>query len=122
VLRFFVLFIVLQAALFGLELTPLAQAYFVEPWTIALAHISTNLVTLFDHDVVATGRIIRSTANGFAVLKAPDIPSILVETAFISNPEEEAKLRDPRQQRRFAESMADGVRRYFAQNPALARA
>jgi exosortase H (IPTLxxWG-CTERM-specific) len=67
VLRFFVLFIVLQAALFGLELTPLAQAWFVEPWTIALAHISTNLVTLFDHDVVATGRIIRSTANGFAV-------------------------------------------------------
>lgn len=66
-LRFFVLFIVLQAALFGLELTPLAQAWFVEPWTIALAHISTNLVTLFDHDVVATGRIIRSTANGFAV-------------------------------------------------------
>jgi exosortase H (IPTLxxWG-CTERM-specific) len=67
VLRFFILFIVLQAALFGLELTPLAQAYFVAPWTIALAHISTNLVTLFDHDVVATGRGIRSTANGFAV-------------------------------------------------------
>jgi N-acetylmuramoyl-L-alanine amidase len=59
---------------------------------------------------------------GFAVLKAPDIPSILVETAFISNPDEERKLRDPRQQRRFAESMADGVRHYFAQNPALARA
>ncbi len=59
---------------------------------------------------------------GFAVLKAPDIPSILVETAFISNPDEELKLRDPRQQRQFAESMADGVRRYFAQNPALARA
>jgi N-acetylmuramoyl-L-alanine amidase len=56
------------------------------------------------------------------VLKAPDIPSILVETAFISNPDEEAKLRDPRQQKRFAESMADGVKRYFAQNPALARA
>ncbi|MEP7061943.1 MAG: N-acetylmuramoyl-L-alanine amidase [Betaproteobacteria bacterium] len=59
---------------------------------------------------------------GFAVLKAPDIPSILVETAFISNPDEERKLRDPREQRRFAESMADGVRHYFAQNPALARA
>ena len=59
---------------------------------------------------------------GFAVLKAPDIPSILVETAFLSNPDEEKKLRDPRQQRKFAESMADGVRRYFAQNPALARA
>ncbi len=58
---------------------------------------------------------------GFAVLKAPDIPSILVETAFISNPDEEAKLRSPREQNRFADSMADGVKRYFAQNPALAR-
>ena len=58
---------------------------------------------------------------GFAVLKAPDIPSILVETAFISNPDEELKLRDPRQQARFAESISDGLRRYFAQNPALAR-
>ena len=94
----------------------------IAPWTVTLAHISTWLVTLFDHDVVATGRIIRSTSNGFAVLKAPDIPSILIETAFISNPDEEAKLRDPRQQRKFAESIADGVRHYFAQNPALARA
>ncbi len=66
-LRFFILFLVLQAALFGLELTPPAQAWFVEPWTVALARISTYLVTLFDPDVVATGRIIRSTANGFAV-------------------------------------------------------
>jgi len=67
VIRFFVLFVVLQAELFGLELTPVAQAWFVEPWTVALAHLSTNLVTLFDHNVVATGRIIRSTSNGFAV-------------------------------------------------------
>jgi N-acetylmuramoyl-L-alanine amidase len=59
---------------------------------------------------------------GFAVLKAPDVPSILVETAFISNPEEELKLRSERHQARFAESIADGVRRYFAQNPPLARA
>ena len=58
---------------------------------------------------------------GFAVLKAPDIPSILVETAFISNPEEELKLRSDRQQTRFAASMRDGVRRYFATNPPLAR-
>ena len=63
----FVLFLVLQATLFGLELTPWAQTWFVEPWTIALAHISTWLVTLFDPDVVATGRVIRSTTNGFAV-------------------------------------------------------
>ena len=59
---------------------------------------------------------------GFAVLKAPDIPSILVETAFISNPAEELKLRDPREQQRFAESIADGIHRYFAQSPPLARA
>ncbi len=58
---------------------------------------------------------------GFAVLKAPDIPSILVETAFISNPEEELKLRSERHQAKFAESMGDGIRRYFAANPPLAR-
>jgi N-acetylmuramoyl-L-alanine amidase len=59
---------------------------------------------------------------GFAVLKAPDIPSILVETAFISNPEEELKLRSARHQQRFAESIAGGIGRYFRQNPPLARA
>ncbi|MBS0321575.1 MAG: N-acetylmuramoyl-L-alanine amidase, partial [Proteobacteria bacterium] len=58
---------------------------------------------------------------GFAVLKAPDIPSILVETAFISNPDEERRLRDERQQKRFAQSMHEGIKRYFAQGPALAR-
>src|SRR5450631_2660752 len=59
---------------------------------------------------------------GFAVLKAPDIPSILVETAFISNPEEEMKLKSDLHQQRFAESILGGVKRYFAQNPPLARA
>ena len=59
---------------------------------------------------------------GFAVLKAPDIPSILVETAFISNPEEEQKLRSDRHQKKVADSMYDGITRYFAQNPPLARA
>ena len=59
---------------------------------------------------------------GFAVLKAPDIPSVLVETAFISNPDEELKLRSDRHQAKFAESMGDGIRRYFAANPPLARA
>ncbi len=59
---------------------------------------------------------------GFAVLKAPDIPSVLVETAFISNPDEELKLRSDRHQGKFAESMGDGIRRYFAANPPLARA
>jgi len=59
---------------------------------------------------------------GFAVLKAPDIPSILVETAFISNPDEELKLRSEHHQQKFAGSIRDGVARYFAQNPPLARA
>ena len=59
---------------------------------------------------------------GFAVLKAPDIPSILVETAFISNPDEELKLRSDKHQQKFAESIHEGVRRYFAKNPPLARA
>ena len=58
---------------------------------------------------------------GFAVLKAPDIPSILVETAFISNPEEEAKLRDSRYQDELVEALVTGIRRYFAKNPPLAR-
>jgi N-acetylmuramoyl-L-alanine amidase len=59
---------------------------------------------------------------GFAVLKAPDVPSILVETAFISNPEEERKLRSDRYQQRMARSLSEGIRRYFSQNPPLARA
>ncbi|HZV91646.1 MAG TPA: N-acetylmuramoyl-L-alanine amidase [Caldimonas sp.] len=58
---------------------------------------------------------------GFAVLKAPDIPSILVESAFISNPQEEAKLRDPEYRDRLVEALATGIRRYFARNPPLAR-
>ena len=58
---------------------------------------------------------------GFAVLKAPDIPSILVETAFISNPDEELKLKSEKYQQKFAESISSGVKRYFAQNPPLSR-
>jgi len=58
---------------------------------------------------------------GFAVLKAPDIPSILVETAFISNPQEESRLRDPDYQARLAQALFIGIRRYFARNPPLAR-
>jgi N-acetylmuramoyl-L-alanine amidase len=58
---------------------------------------------------------------GFAVLKAPDIPSILVESAFISNPEEEAKLKDPAYQAQLVRALAVGIQRYFAKNPPLAR-
>jgi exosortase H (IPTLxxWG-CTERM-specific) len=66
-LRFFIVFLLLQAALFGAELTPWAQQYFVLPWTNALAQISTAAVTLFDSNVVAVGKVMRSTDNGFAV-------------------------------------------------------
>jgi N-acetylmuramoyl-L-alanine amidase len=58
---------------------------------------------------------------GFAVLKAPDIPSILVETAFISNPEEEAKLTDERYQDQMADALARGIRRYLQKHPTLNR-
>ncbi len=53
---------------------------------------------------------------GFVVLKSPDIPSILVETAFISNPKEESKLRDPRFQQSLAEAIMSGARSYFARH------
>ncbi len=58
---------------------------------------------------------------GFAVLKSPDIPSILVETAFISNPEEEKKLNNDDYQEKLADSILSGIKKYFAANPALAR-
>jgi N-acetylmuramoyl-L-alanine amidase len=58
---------------------------------------------------------------GFAVLKAPDIPSILVETAFISNPDEELRLRSPAYQNKVAEAIFNGIKRYFEKNPPLAR-
>jgi N-acetylmuramoyl-L-alanine amidase len=58
---------------------------------------------------------------GFAVLKAPDIPSILVETAFISNPEEESRLRDPAYQDQLVKALTEGITRYFIKNPHLVR-
>lgn len=66
-LRFFILFLVLLAVLFGLELTPWVERWVVEPWTIALANISTWLVTFFDGEVESVGRVMRSLSNGFAV-------------------------------------------------------
>ncbi len=58
---------------------------------------------------------------GFAVLKAPDIPSVLVETAFISNPEEEEKLRSERYQDQLVDALMRGIVQYFSRNPPLAR-
>ncbi len=69
------------------------------------------------------GRLHKTSVEqaGFAVLKAPDVPSILVETAFISNPDEEAKLRDEAYQARLVQALYTGIVRYFARNPPLAR-
>ena len=58
---------------------------------------------------------------GFAVLKSPDIPSILVETAFISNPTEERRLNDDAYQTKLATAILEGVKRYFAHSPALSK-
>ena len=59
---------------------------------------------------------------GFAVLKSPDIPSILVETAFISNPDEERRLNDDAYREKLVEAIVTGVKKYFSANPALAKA
>ena len=66
-IRFFVQFLVLQAVLFGAELTPWAQEHFVVPWTNTLAALSARLVTFFDPNVAASGKVLQSTVNGFAV-------------------------------------------------------
>jgi N-acetylmuramoyl-L-alanine amidase len=72
------------------------------------------LASLNEVGDVHTGRIERA---GFAVLKAPDIPSILMETAFISNPDEERKLVNSRHQERVAQAIMEGIRAYFGQRP-----
>jgi exosortase H (IPTLxxWG-CTERM-specific) len=65
--RFLITFLVLLAALFGAQLTPWGQEYFVLPWTTGLAHFCAQLVTLFDDSAVATGKVLRNTVNNFAV-------------------------------------------------------
>ncbi len=66
-LRFFLGFLALQALLFGLELTPWGQQWFVVPWTDTLATISADLVKVFDPAVIADGNVLQSGHNGFAV-------------------------------------------------------
>ena len=70
-------------------------------------------------ELSAIGRVRKSNVQyaNFAVLKSPDIPSILVETAYMSNPSEEKKLKDPKHQERIAQALFKGVRAYFKNNP-----
>jgi len=65
--RFFVVFVAVTAVLFALELTPVGQQYFVDPWTNTLAAICARVAGAFDADVVSAGRALMSRSNGFAV-------------------------------------------------------
>ena len=84
---------------------------------------SLNLGGAILREIGSIGRLHKPKVEqaGFAVLKAPDIPSVLVETAFISNPNEEAKLADPQYQNDIADALVKGLQKYFERNPPLAR-
>ena len=84
---------------------------------------SLNLGGAILREIGGVGRLHKPKVEqaGFAVLKAPDIPSVLVETAFISNPAEEAKLSDPDYQNSMADALVKGLQKYFERNPPLAR-
>ena len=91
--------------------------------TTAQINDSLALGTVLLGEIGNIGRLHKPRVEqaGFAVLKAPDIPSVLVETAFISNPEEEARLRSNAYQVQLADALMRGISRYFAKNPPLAR-
>jgi N-acetylmuramoyl-L-alanine amidase len=91
--------------------------------TTAQINDSLKLGSALLGEIGSVGRLHKAQVEqaGFAVLKAPDIPSVLVETAFISNPEEEAKLRSGEYQEQLADALIRGIERYFAKNPPLAR-
>ena len=91
--------------------------------TTAQINDSLRLGSAMLGEIGAVGKLHKPRVEqaGFAVLKAPDIPSVLVETAFISNPDEEAKLRSEAYQTQLADALMRGISRYFARNPPLAR-
>ena len=91
--------------------------------TTAQINDSLKLGSAMLGEIGAVGKLHKPRVEqaGFAVLKAPDIPSVLVETAFISNPDEEAKLRSEAYQVQLADALMRGINRYFARNPPLAK-
>ncbi|WP_200908052.1 N-acetylmuramoyl-L-alanine amidase [Achromobacter sp. DMS1] len=91
--------------------------------TTAQINDSLKVGSAFLDEIKKINRLHKNSVEqaGFAVLKAPDIPSILVETAFISNPQEEALLRSTSHQEKLAQAMMTGIQRYFTANPPLAR-
>ena len=107
---------------FGVKDTQLQQAL-LDMSTSAQIKDSLNLGGALLREISSVGRLHKPKVEqaGFAVLKAPDIPSVLVETAFISNPDEEAKLSDPHYQNTMADALVKGLQKYFERNPPLAR-
>jgi N-acetylmuramoyl-L-alanine amidase len=91
--------------------------------TAAQIKDSLHLGNTLLREIGSVGRLHKPRVEqaGFAVLKAPDIPSVLVETAFISNPQEEEKLRSEAYQEQLTEALLRGIVAYFARNPPLAR-
>ena len=91
--------------------------------TTAQINDSLKLGTVLLGEIGNVGKLHKPRVEqaGFAVLKAPDIPSVLVETAFISNPEEEQRLRSTAYQEQLADALMRGITRYFAKHPPLAR-
>ena len=91
--------------------------------TTAQINDSLKLGSALLGEIGNVGRLHKGSVEqaAFAVLKAPDIPSVLVETAFISNPEEETRLRSEQYQEQLADAIMRGIHRYFAHNPPLAR-
>ena len=91
--------------------------------TTAQINDSLKLGNAVLHEIGGVNRLHKDSVEqaGFAVLKAPDIPSILIETAFISNPDEERRLNDEAYQDHMADAIVKGIKRYFAKNPPLAK-
>jgi len=85
----------------------------------ATIEASTDVAARVLKGLKQVGRVHKSRVEqaGFRVLKSPDLPSILVETAFISNPDEERKLRSGNDQYRMASAIMEGIRGYFRDNP-----
>jgi N-acetylmuramoyl-L-alanine amidase len=99
------------------------QRALLEMSTVAQINDSLQLGDKFLKEIGAFAKLHKPRVEqaGFAVLKAPDIPSVLVETAFISNPEEEALLASEEHQDKLADALLRGIERYFSRNPPLAR-
>jgi N-acetylmuramoyl-L-alanine amidase len=107
---------------FGIKDSQVQQAM-LDMSTSAQIKDSLNLGGAILREIGGVGRLHKPKVEqaGFAVLKAPDIPSVLVETAFISNPDEEAKLSDANYQNSMADALVKGLQKYFERNPPLAR-